>query len=93
MLLKFSVPFLATVAVALGGIWLGLHRTGSWWVGGWIIAGAFAVAAILQALVLVDSLAHIRKARNLERLEQRDAKSFAQGKSFDDIIAHCQPKR
>jgi len=95
---RFAVTFIPTCAVAVGGLWLATTRSGFWCVAGWITFVAFGVAALLQTIALIDGLARQNQLQhdveqNLERLAQRDAELFAQGKSFDEVRAqYKRPK-
>ena len=95
---KFLVVFIPMCAIAVGGLWLGIHQSGFWCGVGWIISVAFSIAALLQTIILISGLARINRwqhgvEQNLQQLEQRDAELFAQGKSFDEIISqYKRPK-
>jgi hypothetical protein len=85
---KFSLLFIPTCAIAIGGFWLGVHQTGFWSGIGWIISVASGIAAFLQVTILIGGINRVRGAKQkLLEFEQRDAELFAQGKSFDEVIS------
>jgi D-alanyl-lipoteichoic acid acyltransferase DltB (MBOAT superfamily) len=95
---RFLVTFIPTCAIAVSGLWLAITRSGFWYGVGWVTLVAFGIAALLQTIALIDGLAQLNRVhhdveQNLERLAQRDAELFAQGKSFDEVRAqYKRPK-
>jgi hypothetical protein len=95
---KFLVTFIPTCVIAVGGLWVATRRSGLWCGVGWGILLTFGIVAFLQIVALVDGLARLTEVQhdveqNLERLAQRDAELFAQGKSFDEVRAqYKRPK-
>lgn len=90
---KFLTTFIPTCALAVFGSWLARGHSGFWGVVGWIVALFFGCVAILQMLVLHDGLRGIHRAtRRLRELEERDAQSFREGKSFDEITSQYKRK-
>lgn len=88
VLIRFSVIILPTCAIGFGGLWLARNHSGFLCVVGWMVAALSSLAAILQMLILISGLARINRwKRGVEQLAERDAKLFAQGKSFDEIMA------
>jgi hypothetical protein len=92
VLIKFFLIFLPTCFIGVGGLWFAWNHSGLLRVVGWIVAALFCLAAILQMLVLISGLSRIGRwhrgaEQKLEELEQRDAKLFAEGKSFDEVMS------
>jgi len=97
VLIKFFVIFLPTCAIGFGGLWLARNQSGFLCVVGWIVAALFGLAAILQTLILISGLSQIGRwlrgaEQKLEELEQRDAKLFAEGKSFEEVMSQYKKK-
>jgi hypothetical protein len=90
--------FVPTCAVAVGGLWLAITRSGFWRGVGWVTVVVSGLAALMQIIGLIDVLARTVRLQhdaeqNLGRLMKRDAELFAQGKSFDEVRAqYKRPK-
>jgi hypothetical protein len=63
-----------------------------WSGAGWILSVVFGIAAIFQAVILLNGLARMSRLQRcaeqrLQELERRDAELFAGGKSFDEVVS------
>jgi hypothetical protein len=98
VLARFVITFAPTLAVALGGLWLALRCNGFLCVVGWTIAGVVGVLAALQACALVSGFLGIHHGvaeaeQRLRAIEEQDAELFAQGMSFDEVMARRKQRR
>jgi hypothetical protein len=89
---KFFVVFIPTCVLVATGLWMEAHYTGFGSILGWIIAITFGIAALFQAIILINGLAKINRwqrsaEQRIQELEQRDGELFAQGKSYEEIIS------
>lgn len=94
MIIKFLAMFVPTLALALAGLWLALNQNGLLSLLGWVIAIPVGLVSLLEVFVLVNGLIRIGECVvGAKRLAERDAELFAQGKSFDEVMAqYKEPK-
>jgi cytochrome b subunit of formate dehydrogenase len=98
VLVKFLILFIPTCLLGIGGFALALKQAGIFCVIGWIMGVFLGFLAVLQILVLINGLIGINRwhknaLERLDEVQERDAKLFAEGKSFDEVIAqYKQPK-
>ena len=97
VLIKFFLIFIPTLVLELLSFGFASRSHGLISIASWVICVLLAIFGLLQISFLLSGLAQISKAMKLaqekmDNLGERDEKLFAEGSSFEEVIAQYRKK-